>query len=590
LSAHPISRRRFLSQTLAAIVALPATKFFQPLSRRRLRELGIIIGSLPTGKWNAITDVPGVKVGHCTRIEGNGDLVVGRGPVRTGVTVVLPNEDIYHENLTAGRFVMNGNGEMTGMGSVDQRGLLQSPIFLTDTSNIGRVMNGAMSWFLQTYPEIGDAAPVPVPMVAETFADFLHDSAGRHLNDAHVLAAINSATSGAIQEGAVGGGTGMVCYDFKGGIGTASRVLPESQGGYTIGVLVQTNHGGRAQLMIDGVPVGREIQDLKCIEGKKSKSIILIGATNAPMIPAQLQRLCKRMAFGLARTGALSVRNRKLFIGSFASGNWNEWTGLHVAQDFGTFSSPIVLCNSTTVGIAYDALISFGYERDEGLPIDNAWPPIVIGLDDGYLNDLRQRRVTHGDGLRTIKQANDSAVVCGSAGIGRGLCALGAKGGVGDSSRLIKIAAKEYTLGVLMAANGGVRKPAENTPQAVSILPSLIVIMATDFPMLPEQLRQLAEAALRGLDGVVDWHDGTQQLALAFSTSNTIDGAFERRFQLFKERLPNSELLNQISNSAGECSRAALRRALEQAETVVGRKGRSVAPLPAEELERLFAK
>ena len=286
----------------------------------------------------------------------------------------------------------------------------------------------------------------------------------------------------------------------------------------------------------------------------------------------------------------LSVRNRKLFIGSFASGNWNEWTGLHVAQDFGTFSSPIVLCNSTTVGIAYDAMISFGHERDEGLPIDNAWPPIVIGLDDGYLNDQRQRRITHDDVLRTIKQANDNTVVCGSVGIGRGLCALGAKGGVGDASRLLKIDAKEYTLGVLIAANGGARKAAKNSPPAVSITPSLVMIVATDFPLLPEQLHQLAEAALRGLDGLVDWRDGTQQLALAFSTGNTIDGAFERRFQLFKERIPNSELLSQLLYSAGECSCAALRRALEQKVIVVGRKGRSVAPLPADELMRLFSK
>jgi len=310
LIAHPISRRRFLSQALAAAVVLPAMKLFQlPQAlppRRRLRELGIVIGSLPTGKWNAITDVPGVKVGHCTRIEGSGDLVVGKGPIRTGVTVILPNADIYHEPLTAGRFVMNGNGEMTGVGSIDQRGLLQSPIFLTDTSNIGRVMNGAITWFLQTYPEIGDTTPAPVPIVAETWGGFLHDTAGRHLYDEHVLAAINTATNGPVQEGAVGGGVSMVCYDFKGGIGTASRLLPESQSGYIIGVLVQTNHGGRAQLMINGVPAGKEIQDLQSIEGKKSKSIILIGATNAPMIPAQLQRLCKRMAFGLARTGALS--------------------------------------------------------------------------------------------------------------------------------------------------------------------------------------------------------------------------------------------------------------------------------------------
>jgi D-aminopeptidase len=215
---------------------------------------------------------------------------------------------------------MNGNGEMTGMGSVDQRGLLQSPIFLTDTSNIGRVMNGAMTWFLQTYPEIGDALPAPVPVVAETWAGFLHDMAGRHLNDEHVLTAINNAQTGPVQEGAVGGGVGMVCYEFKGGIGTASRVLPERHGGYTIGVLVQTNHGGREQLTINGVPVGKEISDLQTVEGKKSKSILLIGATNAPMIPSQLQRLCKRMAFGLARTGALSSHSSGDLLLFFSTG------------------------------------------------------------------------------------------------------------------------------------------------------------------------------------------------------------------------------------------------------------------------------
>jgi D-aminopeptidase len=316
-----ISRRTFLTQAVRAATGFPLAvlcggaarsarflheNILRSSQRQRLRELGIIIGELPTGKWNAITDVPGVKVGHCTRIEGEGELITGRGPIRTGVTVILPNEDIFHENLTAARFVLNGNGEMTGLGSVDQRGLLQSPIFLTDTSNVGRVMNGALTWFLQTYPEIGDAVPVPVPVVAETWAGFLHDMVGRHLHEKHVLAALDDAKSGPVPEGAVGGGVGMVCYDFKGGIGTTSRVLPAIHGGYTIGVLVQTNHGDREQLMINGVPVGKEIRDLQPIEERKTKSILLIGATDAPMIPSQLQRLCKRMAFGLARTGAIS--------------------------------------------------------------------------------------------------------------------------------------------------------------------------------------------------------------------------------------------------------------------------------------------
>lgn len=329
MSRQPLSRRKFLTQAALAALTFPTaisknflSSFANAASpkRRRLRELGITIGSLPTGTWNAITDVPGVRVGHCTRIEGEGELVASRGPIRTGVTVIFPNDDIFREPLTASRFVMNGNGEMTGLGSVDQRGLLQSPIFLTDTSNIGRVMNGAMTWFLQTYAEIGDTAPVPVPLVAETWAGFLHDVAGRHLSDAHVLAAIGNAKSGLVQEGAVGGGTGMVCYDFKGGIGTASRMLPATHGGYTIGVLAQTNHGVREQLTIDGVPVGREISDLQPLEPRKAKSIILIGATNAPMIPSQLQRLCKRMAFGLARTGAVSSHSSGDLLLFFSTG------------------------------------------------------------------------------------------------------------------------------------------------------------------------------------------------------------------------------------------------------------------------------
>lgn len=285
----------------------------------------------------------------------------------------------------------------------------------------------------------------------------------------------------------------------------------------------------------------------------------------------------------------LAVRNRKLFIGSFAGGNWHEWTGLHVAQDFGTFSSPIVLCNATTVGVAYDALISFGHERDEGLPIDNAWPPVVIGLDDGYLNDLRQRRVTHDDVLRTIKDASPNAVAGGSIGIGRGLCALGAKGGIGDASCTFALGEQEFVLGVLVAANGGMAARDSRALVQASANPSFIVIVATNLPLLPEQLRQLAETALRGLDRVVHFDDRTQQLALAFSTGNTIDGAFEKRFQVFKERLPGHEQLASVFMEAGRCCRAALRRTLENAAAVTGRKGNSAAPLGHDELNRIFA-
>jgi D-aminopeptidase len=302
-----ISRRAFLKASSFSLLAsslISSDLFFTPseargaVVRKRLRDLGITIGELPPGNWNAITDVPGVRVGHQTRIVGEA--------VRTGVTVIFPNDDVFRNNVAAAHFIMNGNGEMTGLGNVDAAGLLESPIFLTDTSNIGRVMNGALSWFLQTYPEIGESVSAPVPVIAETFADFLHDHRGRHLLDEDVFAAIANAQAGAVGEGAVGGGTGMLCYEFKGGIGTASRLLPENHGGYTIGVLVQANHGSREQLTINGVPVGKEISDLMPHEPKKQKSIILIGATDAPMLPSQLQRLCKRLTFGLARTGSIS--------------------------------------------------------------------------------------------------------------------------------------------------------------------------------------------------------------------------------------------------------------------------------------------
>jgi D-aminopeptidase len=326
-SARLISRRTFCRQVASAALlsaCAPAVNTISPheksSTRKRLRDLGIVIGSLSTGRWNAITDVPGVRVGHCTRIEGEGELHIGHGPIRTGVTVIMPGDDVFRENVTAGRFLLNGNGEMTGVGSVDQTGLLASPIFLTDTSNIGRVMNGALTWFLQTYPEIGDTKPVPAPIVAETWGAFLHDTEGRHLNDEHVLAALEEAKTGPVKEGVVGGGVGMLCYDFKGGIGTSSRLLPASHGGYTFGVLVQANFGDREQLMINGVPVGKEISDLQPVDAHKSKSIILIGATNAPMIPAQLQRLCKRMALGLARTGARSSHGSGDLLMFFSTG------------------------------------------------------------------------------------------------------------------------------------------------------------------------------------------------------------------------------------------------------------------------------
>lgn len=290
------------------------------------------------------------------------------------------------------------------------------------------------------------------------------------------------------------------------------------------------------------------------------------------------------LSAGEIQTGAtailpypLTVRDRKLFLGSFAGGGWQEWTGLHVADDFGTFSSPLVLCNATTVGIAYDALISFGHRREPGLPIDNAWPPVVIGLDDGYLNDLRQRRITQDDVLNMIHGAQSHAAGNGSLGIGRGLCAFGGKGGVGEAARLVTSNGADFIVGALVAANGGKAMNAQ-TQRARNLTSSFVVIVATDAPLLPEQLRGLAEAAMRGCHEF-EWDPLDRQLALAFSTSNTIEGAFHDSFQLFKLKHWAEEFLSRLFAAAAAASRAALLNGLRAATAVTGRKGRTAHPV-----------
>jgi D-aminopeptidase len=265
----------------------------------------------------------------------------------------------------------------------------------------------------------------------------------------------------------------------------------------------------------------------------------------------------------------LSVRSRKLFIGSYFSGASGEWTGRQVAEDFGTFSSPILLCNTSTVGTAYDAAISFGHARESGLPIDNAWPPIVLTIGDGYLNDLRRRAIHHDQVLQAIESASDSVPDRGSVGIGRGLRALGAKGGVGDASRSFRFDEKDHLVGVLLAASDE----------------GSAVLVATDLPLLPHQLTRLAARAALALTGDLE----LPGIALALSTGNTIEGAFSEQYQLFPERWPGAEGLAPLLTAASEATRAAFRRALEQATPVEGRKGRRLAPLDRTQLERLFA-
>jgi|APSaa5957512622_1039677.scaffolds.fasta_scaffold28028_2 D-aminopeptidase len=291
--------------------------------RARLRDLGIVIGDLIPGGNNAITDVEGVRVGHVTLIHEEGKLVIGEGPVRTGVTAVLPHGgDITREQLFAADFDLNGNGEMTGVGQIRRSGRLGAPILLTNTSSVGAVYDGAMRYMMEMNPEFLDRRPHPEPVVGETWADFLNDTAGRHVRPEHAVEALSRASGGAVAEGCVGGGTGMRAFRFKAGIGTASRLIDCAEEVYTVGVLVQANFGGREQLRVDGVPIGREIADLMPERGKDEggNSLLVVIATDAPLIPIQLRRLCKRASLGMARTGGISTHGSGDLVVAFSTG------------------------------------------------------------------------------------------------------------------------------------------------------------------------------------------------------------------------------------------------------------------------------
>ena len=226
----------------------------------RARDHGITIGDGTPGPENAITDVGGVRVGHCTLVEGAGPLVVGRGPVRTGVTVIIPPGRVWEQPVFAGAHRLNGNGEMTGLEWVRESGMLTTPVGLTNTHSVGVVRDALLAEVLATDP--GRGSEWSLPVVAETWDGLLNDLNGFHVRPEHVHDAFARARDGAVREGAVGSGTGMICHGFKGGIGTSSRVLPESQGGHTVGVLVQANHGRRERFAVNGVPVGRALDDI----------------------------------------------------------------------------------------------------------------------------------------------------------------------------------------------------------------------------------------------------------------------------------------------------------------------------------------
>jgi D-aminopeptidase len=333
---------------LVAIVVLPVALQAQ---KPRERDLKLPIGGTP-GALDAITDVAGVEVGQTTLVLGSGKLVVGRGPVRTGVTVIHPRGKANSDPVFAAWFTLNGNGEMTGTTWVQESGLLEGPVAITNTHSVGVVRDAIIQWEVSQKNAL---QPWWLPVVAETYDGALNDINGFHVKPEHVLAALDGARGGLPREGAVGGGTGMVCHGFKGGIGTASRKLPAEQGGYTVGVLVQCNYGIRRDLRIAGVPVGEEIPDLAgCIanneplppdsarrhcderrggdaldnardDAQEQGSIIVVVATDAPLLPHQLKRIATRVSVGVGRQGGFGGNSSGDIFIAFSTANARAW-------------------------------------------------------------------------------------------------------------------------------------------------------------------------------------------------------------------------------------------------------------------------
>ncbi len=293
--------------------------------RVRARELGLPLGRFKPGKHNAITDVEGVLVGHSTIVRGDGPLKPGEGPVRTGVTAILPNqENIFMDRLAGGAFVLNGAGEVSGLTQVVEWGLIETPILLTNTMSVGAVSDAVARHMVERYPGIGDEHDVIIPIVGECDDSWLNDISGRHVRDTHVLEAIGNASSGPVAEGSVGGGTGMVTCDFKAGIGTSSRRLPEVFGGYTLGVLVMSNFGKMHNLRVGGLPVGEVLAEkLRHLprRGQTYGSIIAVVATDAPLLPHQIHRLCKRVSLGIGRVGSYAAHGSGEIIVGFSTAN-----------------------------------------------------------------------------------------------------------------------------------------------------------------------------------------------------------------------------------------------------------------------------
>jgi D-aminopeptidase len=343
---------------LALALVLASTSMEQGQTKPRARELGVPFDGTP-GALNAITDVAGIEVGMTTLISGSGPLKVGAGPVRTGVTAILPRGRSSNDQVFAGWFSLNGNGEMTGTTWIEEAGFLEGPILITNTHSVGVVRDASIKWAVD---HGHTSQPWSLPVVAETWDGFLNDINGFHVKPEHVFAALDGARGGAVAEGNVGGGTAMSCYGFKCGTGTASRTIDARFGGFTVGVLVQANHGTRNLLRVAGVPVGEEIPQpaaaLNPLMNDPARgadalgelgSIIIVVATDAPLLPHQLKRVARRATLGLARTGSVSSNGSGDIFIAFSTAN----AGAAAARE----SAQVSMLSNARIGAVFEATV-----------------------------------------------------------------------------------------------------------------------------------------------------------------------------------------------------------------------------------------
>jgi D-aminopeptidase len=373
---------RFSFTAVALMLAVSITPVGAQ-TKPRARDLGVPFDGAP-GPNNAITDVKGVEVGHTTLISGEGKLVVGKGPVRTGVTAILPRGKNSNDAVFAGWFTLNGNGEMTGTTWVDDSGFLDGPVMITNTHSVGVVRDAVIAWKVKRGAPDQEDYWWSLPVVAETWDGYLNDINGFHVKPEDAWHALDTAHSGAVEEGNVGGGTGMICNEFKGGIGTSSRVLSPKDGGYTVGVLVQCNYGSREQLRIAGVNVGREIPE-HTVWHNDVGSIIVVVATDAPLIPTQLKRIAKKVSLGLGRDGSYSGdESGDIFI-AFSTANPGAVSpkGLHQLTMLPNDSlDPIFLA---TVQATEEAVVNAMVAADTMTGVDNH---TVIALPHDRLREV----------------------------------------------------------------------------------------------------------------------------------------------------------------------------------------------------------